>query len=91
MQWARHSRRLASRAEDVLLTIDAPGRISARNALRASVADCQRDGADVLVHLDASGERLVAKITAEAARKLELRAGVEVHALIKAQAIRRIA
>ena len=81
------------RAEDVLLAADAPGRVSARNVIPARVSRCEPRGADAYVHLetDAGGERLVAKITVGAAAKLALRPGSNVHALVKAQAIRRLA
>jgi molybdate transport system ATP-binding protein len=85
------------RAEEVLLAADPPGRISARNVLAATVSSCQPRGADAFVHLDVGGrggsapERLVAKITRAAAESLALRPGVSVHAVIKAQAIRRVA
>ena len=81
------------RAEDVLLATDPPGRVSARNVLESVVATCESDAADAFVHLDVGPgpERLVAKITPAAARKLSLQAGARVHALIKAQAIRRLA
>jgi len=81
------------RAEDVLLAVDPPGRISARNALPARVARCERRGGDVFVHLrtDAGGEALVAKVTADAADKLALSPGAALHAVIKAQSLRRIA
>jgi molybdate transport system ATP-binding protein len=78
------------RAEDVLLAADPPGRISARNVISASVSRCEASGADVLVHLDA-GDPLVAKITATAAASLGLHPGARVFALVKAQAIRRLA
>lgn len=81
------------RAEDVILAIDPPERISARNVLPARVTRCESAGEDAFVHLalDPRGERLVAKVTAAATAKLELRPGARVHALIKAQAIRRLA
>lgn len=81
------------RAEDVLLAADPPGRISARNALPARVARCEYSDRDVFVHLrtHTGSEHLVAKVTAAAARKLALAEGAEVHAVIKAQALRRIA
>jgi len=82
--------RLGLRAEDVLLSRDAPGRISARNAIVSTVTACQLDGPDARVHLDA-GEPIVAKVTAAAAAALELEPGVEVYAVIKAQALRRLA
>ena len=81
------------RAEDVLLAVDPPGRISARNALPARVIRCERAGPDVFVHMrtDTGAEHLVAKVTPAAARTLALGEGAEVHAVIKAQALRRIA
>lgn len=80
------------RAEDVLLAVDPPGRISARNVLSARVVRCEDAGADTFVHLalGTGDEALVAKLTGRAARTLELRAGLPVHAIIKAQAIRRL-
>ncbi len=78
------------RAEDVLLSVDPPGRISARNVIAATVSRCERSGPDALVHLDAR-EPLVAKVTAGAAASLGLAPGVAVYAVVKAQAIRRLA
>jgi molybdate transport system ATP-binding protein len=78
------------RAEDVLLSADPPGRISARNVISARVDRCEASGADALVHLDAR-EPLVAKITTGAAASLGLAPGARVFAVVKAQAIRRIA
>jgi ABC-type molybdate transport system ATPase subunit len=56
----------------------------------AVVRRCERVADGVLVHVDA-GEPLVAKLTAGAARDLGLQAGVHVHLVIKAQALRRLA
>lgn len=82
--------RLGLRAQDVLLAVDPPGRISARNVLRAVVRGCEEREGDVVVRLDA-GETLVAKVTPAAARSLALRAGSDVFLVIKAQALRRLA
>jgi len=81
------------RAEDVLLAADPPGRISARNVWEARVTDCALSGEDAFVTLEspAGGERLVAKLTPAAAAMLELRPGASVYAVVKAQALRRIA
>jgi molybdate transport system ATP-binding protein len=84
---AGESVRLGLRAEDVLLSRDPPGRISARNAIHATVSKCEVSGDSARIHLDA-GERLVAKVTPAAVDALELRPGVEVYAIIKAQALR---
>ena len=82
--------RLGVRAEDLLLAVGEPGRLSARNVLPARVARLETRGGDVLVHLDA-GEALVARVTEGAARDLGLEAGAPVHVVVKAQAIRRLA
>ena len=83
------------RAEEVLLAADPPGRVSARTVLAATVSSCELRDADAFVHLEvgegAAPERLVAKITRAAAESLGLRPGASVHAVIKAQAIRRVA
>jgi molybdate transport system ATP-binding protein len=81
---------LALRAHDVLLSADPPGRVSARNVLPARVEGIDLAQGDASVTLDA-GERLVARLTAGAVERLGLRPGSRVHALIKAQTLRRIA
>ncbi len=82
--------RLGLRAEEVLLAADPPGRISARNVLKATIAAIERDGGDALVRLDVGGERIVAKVTPGAVEALELRPGVVVYAVVKAQSLRRL-
>jgi molybdate transport system ATP-binding protein len=81
---------LSLRAHDVLLSADPPGRVSARNVLPARVERIEITGGDALVTL-AAGEAIVAKLTAGAVERLGLHAGSPVYALIKAQALRRIA
>jgi molybdate transport system ATP-binding protein len=82
--------RLGLRAEELLLAVGEPGRLSARNVFPARVARLEPREGDVLVHLEA-GERLVARITGSAARSLGLAEGAPVHVVVKAQAIRRLA
>jgi molybdate transport system ATP-binding protein len=82
--------RLGLRAQDILIAVGTPGRISARNVIPAVVRRCEPVADGVLVHVDA-GEPLVAKLTANAASDLGLAAGVQVHLVIKAQALRRLA
>ena len=81
--------------QPALLALEAPGRISARNVIRGRVTECELVGTDAFVHLQAgpaeAGERVVARVTASAASALDLRAGREVHAVIKAWALRRLA
>ena len=59
-------------------------KLSTRNQIRATVTAISGGEAIANVEMDASGQRLVASITLEAARDLELEAGREVIALIKA-------
>ncbi|MEO6340540.1 MAG: molybdenum ABC transporter ATP-binding protein [Caulobacteraceae bacterium] len=81
--------RLLVRARDVLIALDAPGRISARNLLAATVEQVSRraDGA-VLVVLGLGGDhRLLSAVTAEAARVLDLQPGLKVWAIVKSLAV----
>jgi molybdopterin-binding protein len=59
-------------------------RLSARNKINARVTGITHGEATANVALDAGGLRLVASITVEAARELELAEGSEVTAIIKA-------
>lgn len=58
--------------------------LSARNQIRATVSSVNAGEAIANVELNASGVRLVASITVEAARELGLSEGREVLAVIKA-------
>jgi molybdate transport system ATP-binding protein len=82
--------RLGLPARDLLLAAEAPGRISARNVLPARVVRLEPADDGVLVHVDA-GEALVAKLTRDAVRALELAPGQAVFCVIKAQSLRRLA
>ena len=59
-------------------------KLSARNQLRATVTGVTFGEAIANVELDAGGVRLVASITAEAARELGLQMGSQVTAIVKA-------
>jgi molybdopterin-binding protein len=59
-------------------------KLSARNQLPARVTAVNEGAAIANVELDVNGLRLVASITAEAARELGLREGAEVTAIVKA-------
>ena len=59
-------------------------KLSARNQVRARVTGITTGEATANVELDASGVRMVASITTEAARELNLSKGSEVIAMIKA-------
>jgi molybdopterin-binding protein len=59
-------------------------KLSARNQIKGTVTRITEGEATANVEIDASGQRLVASITVEAARDLELSEGKEVTAIIKA-------
>jgi molybdate transport system ATP-binding protein len=79
--------RIGLRAQDIVIAVDPPGRISARNVIGARVVRCESVPGGVLVHLDA-GDPLVAKVTQDAVSSLSLGPGVSVHLVIKSQALR---
>jgi len=80
--------RLGLRAEEILLSAEPLGRISARNHLAATVASCEVAGEEALVHLETGAEPLVARVTRAAAEALSLERGAKVYAVIKAQSFR---
>ncbi len=79
-------------AQDVLVAIGATGRVSAQNTLPCRVRRCEVRGEDCFVHLETrrGAEPLVAWLTPAAADALNLEAGSEVQAIVKAQSIRRL-
>jgi molybdate transport system ATP-binding protein len=76
--------RVRIRARDVALAVGDPGRISIRNRLAGTVAAiAEGPPPTVTVHLDIGGDPLIANITRDALRDLDLRPGSPVTALIK--------
>ena len=59
-------------------------KLSARNKIPARVTGINFGEATANVEMDAGGTRLVASITVEAARELELKEGAEVTVVVKA-------
>lgn len=83
--------RLRIRARDVAIAVGEPGQLSIRNRLTARVvAITAAEPPMVEVRLDAGGDTVIASITAEAARALDLRPGTSVTALIKSAAFDRM-
>jgi molybdate transport system ATP-binding protein len=79
--------RVRIRARDVALSVGEPGRISIRNRLAATVVGLSdTHSPSVSVHLDIAGDPLIANVTREAIRELDLRPGSPVVALIKSAA-----
>ncbi len=74
-------------ADDVLLCLERPAGISARNALECVVVSLHELGHDVLVELELGAQRLRARLTPGAVSELELKPGDRVVALIKSSAV----
>ena len=58
--------------------------LSARNQIRGTVKSIKKDGLMAEVVLDVAGQEVVAVITADSVRRLNLETGQEVFAVIKA-------
>jgi molybdopterin-binding protein len=59
-------------------------KLSARNRIPAKVVSISHGEAIANVEMDANGQRIVASITVEAVRELEIEDGKEVFAVVKA-------
>jgi molybdate transport system ATP-binding protein len=81
---------LGIRAEDILVSLDRPSRISARNICPGRVAQIDPQSDHLLVHVDVGGDRLIAKLTEAAVEDLSLAPMSSVYLIIKSQALRRI-
>ena len=81
--------RLLLMARDVLIARDQPGRISARNVLEGQIESltARPDGAILAVLSLGERSRLLSAVTAEAARALELKPGLQVWAIVKSLAV----
>ncbi len=83
--------RLRVRAREVALAVGDPGLLSIRNRLSATVTDIAVDPSGMVeVQLDAGGQMLVARITRDAAKALDIAIGQPVVALIKSVAFDRL-
>ena len=70
-------------ADDVMLALVRPESISANNILTSTIAAIREDGPNADVQLQLKGARLVARITRRSVKRLGLKPGTEVFALIK--------
>lgn len=77
-------------ADEVLICLEKPAGISARNALACVVDSIDRLGHEVLVGLRVGATSIRARITPAAARELELATDRPVVALVKTSAIHRL-
>jgi molybdate transport system ATP-binding protein len=73
------------RARDVMLATEPPARMSALNVISGTVAHVAAgEGADALVEVDCSGDRLLARVTRASVAALGLAPGRPVFAIVKA-------
>ena len=79
--------RLYVLARDVMLALDKPSRISARNILPAKVAALHPETGRVLVRVEHEGFSLLAALTPDAVETLALEPGTPVWAVVKSVAI----
>jgi molybdate transport system ATP-binding protein len=79
--------RVAVRSEDIMLSIERPGLVSAQNVLPGTVTELQTLGEHVYIRMTSGGEPWVAKVTTRAVQSLSLQPGRELHLLIKAHAV----
>ncbi len=77
---------ISIRAGDIIVAVDQPWRISARNVLKGRIEGIHRIEDNVLLYADI-GALLLVEITAEALDALELREGQEVFLVIKSSSI----
>jgi molybdate transport system ATP-binding protein len=77
-------------ADEVLICLEKPAGISARNALVCDVVAIDHVGHEVLVGLRIGETSILARITPAAARELALETGRRVVALVKTSAIHRL-
>jgi molybdenum ABC transporter ATP-binding protein len=77
-------------AEDVMLALDAPARVSALNVLPGRVSEIgPQGGPSRLVQVETGGGRLLARITQRSAEALALAPGKQVFAVVKTVSVAR--
>ena len=83
----RGAARLYVLARDVMLALDRPSRISARNILPGKVASLHVETGRVLVRVEHEGAGLLAALTPDAVEALKLEPGTPVWAIVKSVAV----
>ena len=78
---------ISIRASDILVALDVPARISAQNVLPGVVEEVHPQGPRVVLFVNAAGVRMMAEITPDALRSLDLSVGDRVYLIIKSTSI----
>ena len=79
---------LAVRAEDVLVAVEPPHGLSARNVYPARITSLERTGVDVLLRCALGGSTWLARVTPSAVSALDLRADKTVWLAVKSHSVR---
>jgi molybdate transport system ATP-binding protein len=77
-------------SKDIILFKKHPEAISARNLIKCNVVSTFKSDGRVGIELANGNERLIAEVVGQAAQELEIAAGCELYAAIKASAFRRM-
>lgn len=75
-------------ARNIFLTRKVPKKESGRNVLQCRVAHLFVVGRETGIEMDCGGDRLIAEISNEGARELDLREGMDIYAVISPSALR---
>jgi molybdate transport system ATP-binding protein len=75
-------------ARDIFLTKKAPEMASGRNVLQCRVGNLFVAGRETGIEMECGGDRLIAEISSEGARELDLEEGMTVYAVISPSALR---
>ncbi|MHC4841625.1 MAG: molybdenum ABC transporter ATP-binding protein [Planctomycetota bacterium] len=73
-------------ADEIMLCLDRPQGLSARNALKCRVSGVEEIGHEVLVNLNIASKKLKARLTPAAAKELKIEADKQVVAIVKSSA-----
>jgi molybdate transport system ATP-binding protein len=79
--------RLFVLARDVMLALDPPGRISARNVLPGTILSLTADGGRVLARVVHENQEMLCALTLDAVQALGLGPGMAVHLVVKSVAV----
>jgi len=82
---------IAIPARDLMISLDRPAGISARNVFPIHVESLSQNGRALWMTASAADNEIIVELTEGAGRELELQSGMDVYALVKVHAIRATA
>ncbi len=82
--------RVRIHANDVMLSLDPPGRVSALNTLPGTVTSIRTGGGPgAMVQMQAGGDQILARVTKRSAAALDLKPGTACYAIVKSVSVAR--